>query len=127
MCVRPQVADPDVDAVYVATPDPFHYTCASLALQAGKPVLVEKPFTINANQARKLTSEAKARDIFLVEAMWTRFLPHIVEIEQLVRRVASARSAPSPPTWADMRLSIRTVASSTQCLAVEPSWISGCT
>jgi predicted dehydrogenase len=80
------VTDPAVDAVYVATPHPFHHACALLALEAGKPVLVEKPFTLNASQAWDLISEARVRDIFLMEAMWTRFLPHIVEIDQLVRQ-----------------------------------------
>jgi predicted dehydrogenase len=88
------VVDPDVDAVYVATPHPFHHAGASLSLQADKPVLVEKPFTLNASQAWDLISEARDRDVFLMEAMWTRFLPHIVTIDQLVRhgRLGEVRS-----------------------------------
>jgi predicted dehydrogenase len=88
------VTDPHVEAVYVATPHPFHHACALLALQAGKPVVVEKPFTLNASQALDLVSEARARGIFLMEAMWTRFLPHMVKIDQLVRhgRLGEVRS-----------------------------------
>src|SRR3954454_19248528 len=53
------MADPDVDVVYVATPHPLHYSGALLALHAGKPVLVEKPFTMNAREAQELVSTAR--------------------------------------------------------------------
>ena len=69
------VADPEVDVVYVATPHPMHYANALLALRAGKPVLVEKAFTMNAAEARELVATARSRELFLMEAMWTRFLP----------------------------------------------------
>ena len=78
------VADPEVDVVYVATPAPRHLEDSRLALEAGKPVLVEKPFTMDAIQARELVAAARAADLFLMEAMWTRFLPHIVEIRRLL-------------------------------------------
>ncbi|MEV4142945.1 Gfo/Idh/MocA family oxidoreductase [Amycolatopsis sp. NPDC049691] len=76
--------DPDVDVVYVATPHPLHHGNARLALEAGKPVLVEKPFTMNAEEARDLVALAKERNLFLMEAMWTRFLPHIRHIRELL-------------------------------------------
>jgi predicted dehydrogenase len=76
------VADPDVDVVYVATPHPMHHTNALLALRAGKPALVEKAFTMNAAEAEELVATARAEGLFLMEAMWTRFLPHIVEIRR---------------------------------------------
>jgi predicted dehydrogenase len=76
--------DPDVDVVYVATPHPMHHANARLALEAGKPVLVEKPFTMNAGEARDLVDLARARNLFLMEAMWTRFLPHVRHIRELV-------------------------------------------
>jgi predicted dehydrogenase len=78
------VADPEVDVVYVATPHPMHHANTLLALQAGKPVLVEKAFTMNSTEARELVAAARSRDLFLMEAMWTRFLPHIAEINRLV-------------------------------------------
>jgi predicted dehydrogenase len=78
------VADPEVDAVYVGTPHPMHREDALLALRAGKHVLVEKPFTMNAAEAEELVAEARERGLFLMEAMWTRFLPHVREIRRLL-------------------------------------------
>ena len=78
------VADPDVEVVYVATPHPMHLANALLALEAGKPVLVEKAFTMNAGEARELVASARAKGLFLMEAMWTRFLPHIAEVNRLL-------------------------------------------
>jgi predicted dehydrogenase len=78
------VADPDVHVVYVATPHPMHHANALLALHAGKPVLVEKAFTMNAAEAEELVAVARAEGLFLMEAMWTRFLPHIAEIRRLL-------------------------------------------
>jgi predicted dehydrogenase len=78
------VADPEVDVVYVATPAPMHLDGARLALRAGKPVLVEKPFTTNAADARELVALARDAGLFAMEAMWTRFLPHIVDIRRLL-------------------------------------------
>jgi predicted dehydrogenase len=78
------VTDSDVDVVYVATPHPMHHANALLALEAGKPALVEKAFTMNAGEARDLVDTARARGLFLMEAMWTRFLPHIAEIRRLL-------------------------------------------
>ena len=71
------VADPDVDVIYVATPHPMHRDNAILALRAGKHVLVEKPFTMNAEEAREVVAVARENRRFVMEAMWTRFLPHI--------------------------------------------------
>jgi len=78
------VADPHVDVVYVATPHPMHLANALLALEAGKPVLVEKAFTMNADEARELVASARAKGLFLMEAMWTRFLPHIAAVNRLL-------------------------------------------
>lgn len=78
------VADPEVNAVYVATPHPMHFANAMLALTAGKATLVEKPFTMNAAEAAALVAAARERGLFLMEAMWTRFLPHTAEIRRLV-------------------------------------------
>jgi predicted dehydrogenase len=71
------VADDGIDAVYVASPHSEHHDHALLCLGAGKPVLVEKAFTRNALEATAVIEAARSRNLLLVEAMWTRFLPHI--------------------------------------------------
>ncbi len=79
------VADPDVDAVYVASPHSEHRAHALLALEAGKPVLVEKAFARSADETREVFSAAQERGLLVVEAMWSRFMPqydvvrHVVE------------------------------------------------
>jgi predicted dehydrogenase len=78
------VADAEVDVVYVATPHPMHHANALLALRAGKPVLVEKPFTMNAAEAREIVAVARAEGLFAMEAMWTRFLPAIERLRAVV-------------------------------------------
>jgi predicted dehydrogenase len=77
------LADPEVDVVYVATTHGQHRDHALLGLRAGKPLLVEKAFALNAAQAREVVAEARARRLFCMEAMWTRLNPlirHAVEI-----------------------------------------------
>ena len=78
------VADPDVDAVYVATPHPFHAGNALLALAAGKHVLVEKPFSLTAAEAREVVDRAERDHLVVLEAMWTRFLPHMRRIREII-------------------------------------------
>ena len=78
------VADPNVDAIYVSTPHPFHYENTLLALNAGKHVLVEKPFVMNAAQAREVVQLAAEKNLVVLEAMWTRYLPHMVRIRELL-------------------------------------------
>jgi predicted dehydrogenase len=80
------VADPEVDAVYVGTPHPMHFENAALALEHGKPVLVEKAFTMTASEARNLVDLARSKNLFMMEAMWTRFLPHVVALRDLIAR-----------------------------------------
>lgn len=78
------VADPNVDAIYVATPHNFHHDHTLLALQHGKHVLCEKPFAINAAEAQEMVDAARRQKRFLMEAMWSRFLPIIVETRKLI-------------------------------------------
>ncbi len=78
------VNDPEVDIVYVASPHSGHYEHAKLALQAGKHVLLEKAFTVTEEQARVLADLATSRGVVLMEAMWTRFLPHMVRIREII-------------------------------------------
>jgi predicted dehydrogenase len=78
------VNDADVDIIYVATPHPLHFENAALALEHGKSVLVEKAFTMNAGEAKDLVALARSKRLFLMEAMWTRFLPHVRALRELV-------------------------------------------
>jgi predicted dehydrogenase len=75
---------PDIDAVYIAVPHSAHRDVALAAIESGKAVLVEKPFTLNRAQAEELVTAARARGVFLMEAMWTRFLPHMARIRSLL-------------------------------------------
>ncbi len=77
-------SDPQVDVVYVASPHPWHAEHALAAIAAGKHVLVEKPFTMNGQEARDVASAAGAAGVFAMEAMWTRFLPHIHQLRAWV-------------------------------------------
>jgi len=77
-------ADADVDAIYVATPHPMHKGHSILCLRAGKAVLCEKPFTINAAQAQEVIDVTRQEGVFCMEAMWTRFLPYIVKLRELL-------------------------------------------
>ena len=78
------VSDDTIDAIYVATPHPGHADAARLALEAGKAVLVEKPFTLNAAEAQELVDLARSKGLFLMEAMWTRFLPHMARVREIL-------------------------------------------
>lgn len=78
------VADPAVEAVYVATPHSHHLEHALLAIGAGKPVLVEKPIARNAMEARRIAQAARAAGVFAMEAMWTRFLPHMQVMREIL-------------------------------------------
>ena len=77
----------DVDAIYVATPHQVHAENTILALNAGKPVLCEKPFAINAAQAIDMAAAAKQNNLLLMEAMWTRYLPHIQKVRELMHEL----------------------------------------
>lgn len=78
------VADPNVDIIYIATPHPQHGTAAKLALNAGKHILVEKPFTLNAREAAEIVDLARVKGLVVLEAMWSRFLPHMRRIREII-------------------------------------------
>jgi len=82
------VQDPQVDAVYIATPHNLHLENAMMCLIYKKAVLCEKPLTVNAGEAKKLINEARARETFLMEAFWTRFLPSTMKLNQLLNEGA---------------------------------------
>lgn len=67
--------DPEVDAIYIGTPHRFHFDSAKMCLLAGKPVLCEKPLTVNADQCEELIRIARERKVFLMEAVWSRYQP----------------------------------------------------
>ncbi|MDA0747365.1 MAG: Gfo/Idh/MocA family oxidoreductase, partial [bacterium] len=74
--------DGEVDAVYVATPHSLHKENSIMCLRAGKAVLCEKPFTINSGEAQDVVDVARETGIFLMEAMWSRFLPVMVRVRE---------------------------------------------
>lgn len=76
--------NPAVDAVYVATPHSCHRDNTIMCLQAGKPVLCEKPFTINAAQAAEVIQLAREKKILVMEAMWCRFLPFMTRLRKIL-------------------------------------------
>ena len=78
------VTDPTVDAIYVATPHPSHKDNVISALNAGKPVLCEKPFAVNAHEAREMVAAAERNGVALMEAMWARFLPHYAHVREII-------------------------------------------
>lgn len=78
------VADDGVDVVYVATTHPYHREHALLAIEAGKPVLIEKPVCLNAADAREVFAAAQRADVFAMEAMWMRTNPLILKAKQLI-------------------------------------------
>ena len=73
-----------VDLVYVALPHPFHCEVAKLFLENGKHVIVEKPFAVNAREAREMVDCARAHGRFLMEAMWTRFFPMAQSLKAMI-------------------------------------------
>ncbi|AWB67023.1 gfo/Idh/MocA family oxidoreductase [Saccharobesus litoralis] len=75
------LADPNVDAVYIATPHQFHFEQAKACILAGKSVLVEKPLTVNAKQSITLMDLAKKHQVFLMEGMWSLFLPSYRQVD----------------------------------------------
>ena len=78
------VADKEVDLVYIATPHSHHFPHTMLALEHGKPVLVEKAFTANAAEAEILLNTAKEKGVFITEAIWTRYMPLSHKVKELM-------------------------------------------
>jgi predicted dehydrogenase len=79
------VADPDVDIIYISTPHPLHAENAILALEHGKHVLVEKPFTLTGAEAAAVRDVAARTGLLAMEAMWSRYLPHMIRVRELVQ------------------------------------------
>ena len=77
-------ADPDVHVIYIATPHPAHKDAALLCLAHGKAVLCEKPFTVNVKEAEEVIKSARDKNLFLMEAMWSRFFPAMAHVRKLI-------------------------------------------
>lgn len=78
--------DPQVDLIYIATPHAMHYNNARMCIEKGKPVLCEKAFTANARQAEELLSFAHEKKVFITEAIWTRYMPLSLTIQDLLKK-----------------------------------------
>jgi len=78
------VQNPEVDVIYIATPHNLHYENTLLCLQHGKAVLCEKPFAMNTRQAIEMINLAKEKKVFLMEALWTKFHPHYIKMQEMI-------------------------------------------
>ncbi len=78
------VANPEVDVIYIATPHNLHYENTLLCLNNNKAVLCEKPFAMNAHQTKEMIRVAKEKKVFLMEALWTKFLPHYIKMQEMI-------------------------------------------
>ncbi len=76
--------DPDIDIIYIATPHAFHMENTLLCLESGKAVLCEKPLAINSAQVKRMINLSRTNNCFLMEALWSRFLPHILKTKDLI-------------------------------------------
>ena len=112
-------ADPAVDAIYIATPNALHYENCKLCLEHGKHVLCEKPFTINAEQAKELYALAEKKQLFIMEAFWIRFLPLYAKLQQML----AERCKPSPANTVLPLKAPAVSANSTLLWAVALCWI----
>jgi predicted dehydrogenase len=80
------IQDPDLDVIYIATPQETHRDLAILCLEAGKPILCEKPFTLNIQEAKEVIDLARQKQLFCMEAMWMRFMPLMQEVKAIIDR-----------------------------------------
>ena len=91
MTYEEMLASPEIDAVYIPVPHPFHRELAARAAEAGKHILVEKPACVSAEEWRQLSALAREKGVFLMEAVWTRFFPAIAFVkEQLAKGMIGA-------------------------------------
>ena len=85
------LADPELDIVYIATTNNLHFEHTMLCLEAGKAVLCEKPFASNLSQVEQMVSKAREKNVFLMEALWSRFIPSMIQFKELVENGAIKR------------------------------------
>ncbi|AGC77443.1 putative dehydrogenase [Nonlabens dokdonensis] len=84
-------ANPEVDVIYIATPHTFHYKNTMMCLHAGKAVICEKPFAMNTSEVKDMIKTAKEKNLFLMEALWTRFIPGTLQVMELIDSGAIGR------------------------------------
>lgn len=77
--------DDNIDLVYIAVPHTHHYICAKMCLEAGKNVICEKPFFVNAKQAKELVALSEKSNLLLTEAIWTRYMPSRTMIDDIIK------------------------------------------
>lgn len=82
------VTDPEVDIIYVATPHNLHFENTMLCLENGKSVLCEKPFAVNEKEVGQMIGKAREKNLFLMEGLWSRFLPQIIKAKELIENGA---------------------------------------
>ncbi len=78
------VKDPEIEVIYIGTIHPAHYDCMKLCVQNGKHILCEKPFTLNKEEAEEIFELARQQGVFVMEAMWTKFLPSTIAIKDMI-------------------------------------------
>ncbi len=78
------VSDPDVDVIYIASPHGLHHEHALLCLHHGKPVLCEKAFALNLRQVKDMVHVSQTKKVFLMEALWSKFLPQYEKVQELI-------------------------------------------
>lgn len=78
------VQNPEVDVIYIATPHNLHYENTLLCLNHNKAVLCEKPFSMNSKQAMEMIKKAREKKLFLMEAIWTKFHPHYIKMQEMI-------------------------------------------
>jgi len=85
------LADPDLDVVYIATTNNLHYEHTMMCLEAGKAVLCEKPFASDLSQVKQMVEKAREKNVFLMEALWSRFIPSTIQFKEQVENGAIKR------------------------------------
>jgi len=85
------LADPELDVVYIATTNNLHFEHTMMCLEAGKAVLCEKPFASNLSQVEQMVNKAREKNVFLMEALWSRFIPSMIQFKSQVENGAIGR------------------------------------
>jgi predicted dehydrogenase len=88
---KEMAADPELDAVYIATTNNLHFEHTMLCLDAGKAVLCEKPFASDLSQVKQMVDKAREKNVFLMEALWSRFIPSMIQFKEMTDNGAIQR------------------------------------